>query len=279
MIGGGLSTKESRFRAIEMFAYWEGMVNASMLADLFQVTVNNITKSLAEYRKEYPHALVYNKSEKRFEPTGDFSPQYIERSWEEYSAFLRLNCSIYFSSLWGENTLDFGPSSSCQVNPEVSRYLSQAIAKKLSIEVTYHSLNHPEGLKRILHPVALASSGLRWHCRAYDERRGEFRDFNINRMRDLSIVGGSKWLAKDDRSWMQTITLKIAPQPTLTDEQKKVIMMDRGEGEHYEVKLRAAMAEYYLQYHLIDKQIRLDDPVTRPLYLENYEEVKEWLFD
>ncbi len=39
------------------------------------------------------------------------------------------------------------------------------------------------------------------------------------------------------------------------------------------------MAEYYLQYHLIDKQIRLDDPVTRPLYLENYEEVKEWLFD
>lgn len=40
-------------------------------------------------------------------------------------------------------------------------------------------------------------------------------------MRELSIVGGSKWLAKDDRSWMQTITLKIAPQPTLTDEQKK----------------------------------------------------------
>lgn len=280
MIGGGLSTKEARFRVIELLAYWEGMVNASKLAVLFQVTVNNITKSLAEYRKEYPDSLSYNKSEKRFEPTSEFHLQYIDGSWEEYTAFLRLNNVSYSSTLWGENTIDFGPTISSHVDPQVSRILTQAIAKNLAIQVTYYSLSHPEGMKRILHPIAMANSGLRWHCRAYDEYRKEFRDFNVSRMKDVAIAGNSSWTAKDDDCWMQTITLRISPQPALTVEQKRVIMMDKGEGDFYEVSIRAAMAEYYLQFHLIDKYERSesDDPTIRPLYLENYDEVSRWLF-
>ncbi|EPF0080039.1 WYL domain-containing protein [Vibrio parahaemolyticus] len=278
MIGGGLSTKEARFRVIELLAYWEGVVNASKLAVLFQVTVNNITKSLAEYRKEYPDSLSYNKSEKRFEPTSEFHLHYIDGSWEEYTAFLRLNNMSYSSTLWGENTIDFGPAISSYVAPQVSRILTQAIAKRLSIQVTYHSLSHPEGRKRTLHPIGLANSGLRWHCRAYDEYRKEFRDFNVSRMKDVVIAGNSPWTAKDDDCWMQTITLRIAPQPALTDEQKRVIMMDKGEGDFYEVSIRAAMAEYYLQFHLIDKHERTDKPTVRPLYLENLNEVSKWLF-
>lgn len=130
MIGGGLSTKEARFRVIELLAYWEGVVNASKLAVLFQVTVNNITKSLAEYRKEYPDSLFYNKSAKRFEPTSEFHLHYTDGSWEEYTAFLRLNNVSYSSTLWGENTIDFGPAISSYVAPKVSRILTQAIAKK-----------------------------------------------------------------------------------------------------------------------------------------------------
>jgi predicted DNA-binding transcriptional regulator YafY len=278
MISGGLGTKESRLKAIEMFAYWEGVVNASTLAKLFKVTISNITKSLTEYRELYPDTLFYNKSLKRYEPTLSFSCNYIDGSWQEYAAFLRINNQVYKSDYWGEYSIDFGASHTGAVDPNIVRVITQAITKSFSVKVTYFSLSQPKGKERIIHPIALADSGLRWHCRAFDDYRNEFRDFHLGRIADAVLVSPSTVLAEQDPAWMTIVNLEVAPQPSLTDDQKRVIMMDKGRSDCFSVNVRAAMAEYYLQFHLIDKKIRETNPIERPLYLRNLTEVEQWLF-
>lgn len=278
MINGGLGTKESRLKAIEMFAYWEGEVNASTLAKLFKVTISNITKSLSEYRVLYPDTLSYNKSLKRFEPSPLFSCKYIDGSWQEYAAFLRINNQVYKTEYWGDLAMDFGPSHTGSVDPKIVRIITQAINRKQSVKVTYYSLSQPTGKERIIHPIALADSGVRWHCRAFDEFRSEFRDFHLGRITEAELVSTSNIDAEEDPAWMTIVELQIAPQPTLTDDQKQVIMMDKGRGNTFSIKVRAAMAEYYLQYHLIDKKVRESNPLERPLYLKNYDEIEPWLF-
>jgi hypothetical protein len=54
--------------------------------------------------------------------------------------------------------------------------------------------------------------------------------------------------------------------------------MDKGRGDNLSIKVRGAMAEYYLQYHLIDKEVKESNPFERPLYLQNFDEIKQWLF-
>lgn len=278
MINGGLNTKEVRLKAIEMFAYWEGVVNASTLAKLFKVTISNITKSLTEYRELYPNSLEYNKSLKQYEPTSSFTCHYIDETWQEYVAFLRINSQVYRSDYWGALAVDFGPLHTGNIDPKIVRVITQAINKKLSVKATYYSLTNPNGIERIIHPIALADSGVRWHCRAYDEYRCEFRDFHLGRITAAELNEPSEVEYEQDEAWMTMIKLKIAPQPALTESQKQVIMMDKGKGDSFTVEVRAAMAEYYIQYHLIDKEIRESNPLVRPLYLENYDEVKAWLF-
>jgi len=279
MINGGLGTKESRLKAIEMFAYWEGMVNSSTLAKLFKVTISNITKSLTEYRERHPDSLAYDKSQKRYEPTSSFQCNYIDGSFQEYVAFIRLNEQVYKSDYWGENSLHFGPAHIGIVEPTIFRLLTQAIAKKLTVNVTYFSLSHPDGKNRTIHPIALADSGLRWHCRAWDSYRFEFRDFHLGRVLDAELGDPSPVSAEQDSAWMTEVAMEIAPQPLLTEKQKKVIMMDKGQGDSFIVKTRAAMAEYYLQYHLIDRKVRESAPLERPLYLKNLVDVEKWLFN
>jgi predicted DNA-binding transcriptional regulator YafY len=278
MINGGLGTKESRLKAIEMFAYWEGVVNASTLAKLFKVTISNITKSLTEYRELYPDTLAYNKSLKRYEPTLSFTCNYIDGSWQEYAAFLRINNKVYKSEYWGDLAIDLGPLHTGSVDPNIVRIITQAINKKQSVKVTYYSLSQPKGKERVIHPIALADSGVRWHCRAFDEFRNEFRDFHLGRITEAELGSTSIVDAEEDLGWMTIVELQVAPQPALTDDQKRVIMMDKGRGDNFSIKVRAAMAEYYLQYHLIDKKVKESNPFERPLYLKNFDEVKQWLF-
>lgn len=278
MINGGLGTKGSRLKAIEMFSYWEGVVNASTLAKLFKVTISNITKSLTDYRELYPGTLIYNKSLKRYEPTASFSCNYIDGSWQEYAAFLRINSQVYKSDYWGALAIDFGPLYTGSVDPKVVRMITQAITKKQAVKITYYSLSQPAGKERIIHPIALADSGVRWHCRAFDEFRSEFRDFHLGRITQAELFSSSTIDAEKDTAWMTSVELHIAPQPSLTCEQKNVIMMDKGRGESFSVKVRAAMTEYYLQFYLIEKHVRDSNPLERPLYLKNYDEIKPWLF-
>jgi predicted DNA-binding transcriptional regulator YafY len=271
-------TKENRFKAIEILAYWEGAVNATRLSKLFGVTIGNITKDMVNYREQYPDNLIYNKAQKRFEPTGDFQANHTSSTWNEYELFISYYADIYRNNFWSSSALELGPSSRFNPDPEIVRALSQAISGKFSLDIEYFSMTSPSGTKRTIHPFAIANSGLRWHCRAYDELRSEFRDFHLGRITRAKISTISNIDSTKDKPWNLMIDLVVGPHPDLSIAQKKVVMMEHGGKKTFTLTVRASMIEYALQNHLISKRPFEGEPKTQPLYLVNLDKVQEWLF-
>lgn len=270
--------KENRFKAIETLIYWEGAVNATRLSKLFGVTVGNITKDMVNYRELYPDNLAYNKAQKRFEPTDRFQAHHTDSKWNEYELFVSYYANIYRENFWSSSALELGPNSRFNAEPEIVRAVSQAISGKLSLDIEYFSMTSPSGTKRTIHPFALANSGLRWHCRAYDELREQFRDFHLGRITKAKVSSASNIDNKNDKAWHATVELVVGPHPELSAAQRKVIMMEHGGGETFSLNVRASMVEYTLQNYLISKKPFEGEPKTQPLYLVNFEEVREWLF-
>jgi predicted DNA-binding transcriptional regulator YafY len=271
-------TKENRFKAVEILAYWEGAVNATRLSKLFGVTVGNVTKDMVNYRELYPDNLAYNKAQKRFEPTDRFQAHHTDSKWNEYELFVSYYANIYRENFWSSSALELGPNSRFNAEPVIVRAVSQAISGKLSLDIEYFSMTSPSGTTRTIHPFALANSGLRWHCRAYDELRGQFRDFHLGRITKAKVSSASNLDNKNDKAWHSTVELVVGPHPELSTAQRKVIMMEHGGGETFSLNVRASMVEYTLQNYLINKEPFEGEPKAQPLYLINLDVVREWLF-
>jgi predicted DNA-binding transcriptional regulator YafY len=65
--------------------------------------------------------------------------------------------------------------------------MAHCIANKLAIEMEYLSLSN-EVSKRIFHPYKLFMYNNAWFIIGFDEKRGDFRYFKLNRIKDFNIT-------------------------------------------------------------------------------------------
>lgn len=267
----------SRFAIIERLLYWEGEVNATRLAPLFGITLGNATHIVAKYRERHPEALIYNPSVKVFETGPAFELHYASPRWQEYEAFLLNNQNTYQDNVWAVDAATFSRAHLATPDHAIMQLLAKAIRHSLSVSVKYYSMNNPEGLERTIHPRAIAYSGLRWHCRAYDELNQQFRDFNLGRFTTGKITGKST-VHSEDELWDHYIKLDIGPHPDLEPAQQRLVMMDKPHPEQFTITTRAAMANYLLDFYQIAHHPSQHLPHVRPLILLNFDRVKDYLF-
>lgn len=113
-------------------------------------------------------------------------------------------------------------------------------------------------VEREIVPHALVDSGVRWHVRAYDRTKGEFRDLVITRMESVTpirtISGASTQayeLASADEQWNRVISLELVPHPS--HRHPLSVAKDFGmTGNRLVVELRAAVAGYVLRQWQVD---------------------------
>ena len=270
--------KRQRFEAIEIIAYWEGKINTTQLTKLFNVTVSNITKDLADYRRSHPDSLIYNSSIKAYEPSNGFHPRYISTEWKIYHQFLLNNESTYKQDFWHPSSLDSIPLDLYVADKSVMRTLTTAIKLKQSLTIKYRSFSNPKGITRIIHPHAIAFNGLRWHCRAFDEHRREYRDFNIGRIEKVSFKEFSQQSHLEDKLWHKFITFKVDANNLFTPEQKALVLKDYGHKQPFTLKARAALAQYVINHYNISLDTSKDNPMLKQLMLTNIEQCRKYLF-
>ncbi len=219
--------------------------------------------------------LVYNGShtEKLYEPHSGFVCKIISGNWPDYIQFL----STYKNSGLSTSALDLGPYALQTVDPSLFRHINFAIRNRKALTVMYHSKSRPEGRIRIIHPHALASSGLRWHCRAYDSETSEFRDFNLSRIGEIIRSENSLEDPGMDSKWVNYITLRIGANPLLSLSFQDVVKRDHGFETHLQVRMREAMVPYFIQFHNISTSVHTDNPDEKPLVLVNLPEIQHLL--
>jgi predicted DNA-binding transcriptional regulator YafY len=275
-------SRQDRYRAMEVLLNWEGGCNASRLGRLFNVRRENVTRYIQDYRETYPGQMWYDSVCKIFKPTTTFTPKCTRGIISEYIDFARRFPAEHSGSFNGGNWLDCGPRPHIEPEPSVFRTIVQAIKECQIIAVRYRSWNHPSGRDRKVHPHALAYSGLRWHCRAFDEETQSYRDFHLGRFESIALVGkaGDAITGEADHDWHQQVDLLLIPNPELSEQEQQLVRadysMDRG---CLTVRSRRAMAQYVLtNYHVSPNGDIPENPRQQPLVCANLDIVASVLF-
>lgn len=266
--------QRERLAFIEFRAYFLGEVRRADIIARFGIETAAATRDIALYRKISNENLALDSKTKTYLPRQGFIPVFEHPEDRVLSALTK----GFGEGLGGQTKALI----TCEIpqslhHPDVALFapITQAINRRKAVRITYTSFTSGQSEREIM-PFALANNGLRWHVRAYDRLRKDFRDFVLTRIGSSELLEESRVEdyeePANDFEWSRIVELELVPHPKKTM-QFEVIALDYGmsaEDLVLKVRVRAALAGYFLRQWSVDcsKAHKLDSPEMR-LWLRN----------
>ncbi len=260
-----------RFAFIETLLYWEGQINRKDLEDFFNISAPVASADFKRYMETVPNSMVYDPSEKVYKARPGFTPRFISTDPYDYFFLLRLSRNERFqpySFLRNHPNFQVLPFPERKVDPEILKRVVRVIKEKKALEIHYQSMSTPEPHWRWITPHSFGFDGFRWHIRAFCHMRKDFRDFVFGRILD---IGGERPHPIDinwDLLWITPVVFRIAPDPRLSENQKRMVAHEYGmENGQKQFAVPAAFHFYVIN------RLRLDIDEKKSIILLNKEEL------
>jgi predicted DNA-binding transcriptional regulator YafY len=269
-----------RFRLLEIVLQWEGRLTTNHLCNAFNIGRQQASKDINRYIGEFsPDGLEYDRKLKGYRPTADFKPQFSQGTVNEYLHLLHQDKAQ--TSTLSLMDLRYGHTEvldvpSRHVDPAIVRGLVQAARNQLRVDVDYASLSSEETSGRNIVPHTLIYDGIRWHVRAYCEKKGDYLDFVMSRFRGVpDLLDASEHGREQDSKWNTQVEVVIIPNPWLTPGQQAIIALDYAMQQG---QLRFSQHIPLVHYALDRMQVSYDgqhhkNPDQFPLVLKNRDEL------
>jgi hypothetical protein len=262
------AAQRQRLAYIEFRVWFYGEVSRKDVLERFEVATAAGTRDLALYRELAPLNVSYEHKAYRYLPT--FVPLF-EHEVERVLAALTCGFGAGEPARGGAPVSHAVPGRLNQPQLEILATVTRAMQGGYALRLIYHSMKTGAGFREIV-PHALVDSGLRWHVRAYDRTKGQFRDLVLTRMEQvvpLPEATEKQFAAADEKAvadlqWNQWVTLHLEPHPA--HPHPETIERDYGmQHGRLTVTLRAAVVGYVLRQWLVDcsQQARLRGPEFR----------------
>lgn len=245
-----------RLAYIEYRVWFFGGATRMDVLERFGVATAAGTRDMVLYRDLAPQNVTYEGKAYRYTPT--FCPLF-QHSVERVLVGLTSGFGVGEPFGAGELLPHAIPSRLNQPDLATLATVTRAIHNKHALELTYHSMK-TGAVRREIVPHSLVDSGVRWHVRAYDRTKVEFRDLVLTRMEavqqaegaDLpkSGISANERVEADDQ-WNKWVSLNLLPHPA--HPHPLSISRDFGmQDGRLTVTLRAAMAGYVLRQWQVD---------------------------
>ncbi len=272
-----------RFRLLEIVLQWEGRLTTNHLCTAFNIGRQQASRDINWYINNYALTGVeYDSKLKGFRPTAQFVPKFSEGKVDEYLMLLHQEkqqtneCFDKGATLplmdlrYGHIEILSVPTR--HVDPIIVRGLVQAARYQLRVDVDYVSLNSGEQSGRNIVPHTLVYDGIRWHVRAYCEKKGNYLDFVMSRFRGIPELLDASDRGRDkDSEWNTFVTAIVVPNPELNAAQRAIIASDYA---MIDGKLLITQRMPLLHYALERLQVNFtgehrEKPLLHPLVLKN----------
>ena len=273
-----------RYQLIEIIALWEGRLNTNHLMAAFGIGRHCASDTIKDYNTQVaPDNLKYDRHKKGYRPGTQFLPVVTKGAIDEYIHLLngRHDSSAHTFSinpLQAHTEMIVSPAR--LIVPEFICPVICAARDGMSLNIHYMSFSSDKEESRVITPHTLVYSGYRWHIRAHCDKHNDYRDFVLSRISKIpQPVTQSEHGIKNDSAWNTEITLRITPDPRLTEFQQKILMHEYSMCNGVlEIKTRAALTQYYLHFLGIKADSQEVLAEAQQLVLENITELKQWLF-
>ncbi len=276
-----------RFRLLEIVLQWEGRLTTNHLCSAFNIGRQQASKDINRYIKEHsPHGLEYDSKLRGYKPTIHFIPQFSEGKVDEYLTLLHQEkqqahqhqergIALPMMDLrYGHIEILNVPAR--HIDPVIVRGLVQAARFQLRVDVDYISLSSEEQCGRNIVPHTLVYDGIRWHVRAYCEKRRDYLDFVMSRFRGVpDLLDASEHGRDQDLEWNTLMTAVVISNPELSCIQQEIIASDYAMNDG---KLLITQRLPLMHYTLERLQVSYDcehyeKPLQHPLVLSNRSEL------
>ena len=175
-----------RLEFIDFRLFWDGRINRSDLTETFGISPQQASVDVGQYEKMAPNNLAYDRAEKTYRRTEDFTPAFVGESVERYLLQLVAieNGWMRREDTWFDGTppLEVITLRRRTTDPTVLLRVLDAVHKRLEIDIEYGSLTGPVQPSRTIAPHALAHSAGRWYVRSWSSDHNDYRDYNLNRI-------------------------------------------------------------------------------------------------
>jgi len=272
--------QQRRLEFIDFRLWWDRRLNRSDLTEHFGISVPQASLDLARYLELHPENVTYDAREKAYFATEEFKPGFSAESSDTYLDELLALASGSTSK--DDTCMGWAPPADIvrplrrRVPVAVLVGTLRAIRDALVLEIQYQSFARPGPTSRLISPHAIAFDGYRWHVRAYCHTRKEFRDFVLARIFAARPQQKSEIDLQGDDAWHAFVELKIAPDPALTESQRRAIELDYGMTDGVAtVVVRRALLLYTLRHLGLADQP--STPATRQIVLVNRDKLASYL--
>lgn len=235
------SQKSDRLRLMRGILAWEGSIGNTRVREMFGVGLIQASRMLREFRDNMANA-VETATRTRLVVACRPKDLKVDVSLEEYLAVAKN--SEANRAVLVDHRIDM-----TRIPPHIFAMLRQAALTCAGVQIVYASMASPIPSPRTIFPHTLIQVGRRWHVRAWCEKREEFRDFNLGRIRDAKPIASKAPRAKaDDADWNRTLQLHFIPHRELSPDQQMMIREEffRGTSGH-RLTVRTCMAKYVIQ--------------------------------
>lgn len=245
--------QRERLSYIDFRLYFFGELRRSDVGQRFGIGPAGATRDIAMYRKMAPDNLELDFSSKLYRLTPGFIPLFEHAPQRVLTALSQGFGEGISGSLESMVRCDI-PLALSLPRVDVLAPITRAIHQKKAVRLGYTSLKSGTTQKELV-PLALVDIGTRWHVRAFDRARKEFRDYVLTRMCDLQVIENSTVLKEEssefDFQWSRVIELELVAHPQYPRHELVVMDYPMTEGV-LKVKVRAANAGYMLQRWSVD---------------------------
>lgn len=279
-----------RLQHIELMAYYAGVITRSNLARAFGLSDAAATKDLKFYSEVAPENLLYKHNVFGFVPTPAFKEVFADLSPAVVLPMIEANLTVIGGPNQARTVFGIPVDGLALPNrlPDktVLAQITRAIHNHKKLKVSYYSLTMNDSSKeRVIEPHSLVNTGFRWHVRAYNEDTFDFRDFVLSRFVDAQCLDEpAESSAQYDDDWMEIISVKLAPHPSLDEKIQASLLIDYGtENDVIEIKIRRALIGYLLQQLSVDTtKDQSQNPNKYQLIILNRDEIEpfaSWAFN
>ena len=264
---------------IEHRIFWQGSIGLADLMSVMEISRAQASKDLNGYITDHPEHLFYDKSARTYVIGKKFEPHYLTIDPAEYLADLDAVAqgAEVPKSDWIVSLPDIlSPAIPARgLNPQTVRDVLMACSQRRCLSITYQSTSSSKPSVREVAPHGLVHDGLRWHTRAYCFRDDVFKDFVLGRILESSLAGEANIDPHSDTDWTETVTLRIAAHPGLSDNQRRVIELDYGMNNgSAEISVRKCVLYYNLKRLGLDTDPDARSPQDQHIVLVNKSEIQ-----
>src|ERR1700691_2596334 len=224
--------QDRRLEFIEFRLLWDGKINRGEVAEYFNVSIQQASLDFARYMFLAKDNMEYDRREKVYRATKEFTPLFIAPDTQTYlnelSGLATGTISQSFSFMGARPPCDVVTLPVRRVRTEVLLPILWAMRDGTEIDITYQSMRSPDPTRQWIAPHSLAFDGTRWHARAWCHRSSRFRDFVLTRFQEIHGRRAGRVNLHDDAEWQTFVVIEIEPNPSLTVSQKESVIADFG---------------------------------------------------